>query len=177
MSSMYEAIRKDNGEPIAGTFVELKGRSFILPDTLGTIGASYECKTETEGCFICTLIGGFVEVLPETVHRPDQQTSESSDGQIQFEGDFEKPKEELTFAKKKKKWENDFQKWSNEQSQKGEEAYGACGYGSMCDYCKDNSYGRPCVRALNEMCRDKFICLDYDKLTYEDVWCGNFKKE
>lgn len=98
-------------------------------------------------------------------------------GQITFEGDFKEQKAAPDYQKKKKKWENGFQKWSNEQSQKGEEAYGACGYGSMCDYCKDNSYGRPCVRALNEMCRDKFICLDYDKLTYEDAWCGNFKKE
>lgn len=31
---------------------------------------------------------------------------------------------------------------------------GACGYGSMCDWCSDNSYGRPCVRALNEYLRN-----------------------
>lgn len=98
-------------------------------------------------------------------------------GQITFEGDFKEQKAAPDYQKKKKTWENGFQKWSNEQSQKGEEAYGACGYGSMCDYCKDNSYGRPCVRALNAMIRDKRINVKYDKLTYEDAWNGNFEKE
>ena len=43
----------------------------------------------------------------------------------------------------------------------------------MCDYCEDNSYGRPCVRALNEMCREKGIAIDYDNRNYEDIWNGN----
>lgn len=177
MSPMYEAIRKDNGQKIAGTLVELNGRSFILPDVLGSIGASYDCTTETEGCFVCTLIGGFVEVLTDTVSDWTPTVEDLKSGQITFEGDFKGQKAVSDYTKKKKAWEDGFQKWSNEQSQKGEEAYGACGYGSMCDYCKDNSYGRPCVRALNAMIRDKWINLDYDKLTYEDAWCGNFKKE
>ena len=46
MSPMFEAIRKDNGQKISGTLFKIKGRSFVLPDTLGSIGASYECKTE-----------------------------------------------------------------------------------------------------------------------------------
>ena len=39
--------------------------------------------------------------------------------------------------------------------------FGACGYGAICDYCKDNSFGRPCVRALNAMCREKFVAVNY----------------
>lgn len=86
--------------------------------------------------------------------------------------------QQLIYRKKKRKWENGFQNWSNDQGQHNETSpNGKCGYGSMCDYCKDNSYGRPCVRAFNAMVRDKWLNPDYDKLTYEDAWCGNFKKE
>lgn len=78
--------------------------------------------------------------------------------------------------KKKKsnirKWENAFQKWSNEQACDGTESYGACGYGSMCDWCKDNDYGRPCVRALNAMCREKRIKIDHTDYNFEKIWRG-----
>ena len=72
------------------------------------------------------------------------------------------------YAKKKRNWENAFQKWSNymplgEGSING---YGCCGYGSMCDWCEDNSYGRPCVRALNAMCREKNITIDYENCDF-----------
>ena len=70
--------------------------------------------------------------------------------------------------------ENRFQRWSNKQFREGMSGYGACGYGSMCDYCEDNSKGRPCVRALNEMLRERRIVLDYDKATFEEVWDGKF---
>ena len=80
------------------------------------------------------------------------------------------------FAKKKKsvkrKWEYAFQKWSDENGINGEMSYGCCGYGSMCDWCNDNSYGRPCVRALNAMCRDKHIQIDYSSRDFEKVWRG-----
>ena len=79
-----------------------------------------------------------------------------------------KPKKD----KEKLCWENRFQRWSNKQFHEGRVGYGACGYGSMCDYCEDNTYGRPCVRALNEMLRDSNIVLDYKKATFEDVWEG-----
>lgn len=78
--------------------------------------------------------------------------------------------------KQKRNWENRFQRWSNKQFHEGRYGYGACGYGSMCDYCEDNSYGRPCVRALNEMLRERNIVLDYTKATFEGVWNGNFKQ-
>ena len=77
--------------------------------------------------------------------------------------------------KDKRNWENRFQRWSNKQFHEGRYGYGACGYGSMCDYCEDNSYGRPCVRSLNEMLRDMNIVLDYKKATFEEVWDGKFK--
>ena len=79
------------------------------------------------------------------------------------------------YDKQKKSWGNGFQKWSNQQFHEGGSGYGACGYGSMCDYCEDNSYGRPCVRALNDMCRTERITIDYSKRNYEDIWDGRFK--
>lgn len=80
----------------------------------------------------------------------------------------------------RRKWENGFQRWSNKSHLKENitEPYGVCGYGSMCDYCEDNTYGRPCVRALNAMCRDKGITLDYTNNDYEQLWtdgCQNRK--
>lgn len=79
--------------------------------------------------------------------------------------------------KERRRWENAFQKWSNEQFQDGRHGYGACGYGSMCDYCEDNSYGRPCVRALNEMCREKGIKIDYTNNDYEQLWDNGCQTE
>lgn len=77
----------------------------------------------------------------------------------------------LEYTKKKRNWENAFQKWSNEQFiGDGINDYGCCGYGSMCDWCDDNSYGRPCVRALNAMCREKGIRIDYSNRNFEEIW-------
>ena len=77
--------------------------------------------------------------------------------------------------REKRNWEDGFQKWSNLMSQGDEtQPLGVCGWGSMCDYCTDNTYGRPCVRALNEMCREKRISIDYSKRNYEDIWEGRF---
>lgn len=76
--------------------------------------------------------------------------------------------------KVKLNWENRFQRWSNKQFREGMSGYGACGYGSMCDYCEDNSKGRPCVRTLNKMLRERRIVLDYEKATFEEVWDGKF---
>ena len=74
--------------------------------------------------------------------------------------------------KEKRNWENAFQRWSNnKQINAPTEHFGKCGYGSMCDYCEDNTYGRPCVRALNEMCREKQITIDYGERNFEKIWC------
>lgn len=78
--------------------------------------------------------------------------------------------------KEKRNWENAFQRWSDKSITKTNitEPYGVCGYGSMCEYCEDNTYGRPCVRALNEMCREKHIKIDYKNRNFEDIWDGEF---
>lgn len=74
-------------------------------------------------------------------------------------------------AKIKRNWENAFQRWSNDKALNAEtEHYGKCGYGCICDYCVDNDKGRPCVRALNAMCREKHIAIDYSNRNYEEIW-------
>ena len=70
----------------------------------------------------------------------------------------------------KRNWENAFQKWSDKCLQDGRTSYGKCGYGSMCDWCDDPSYGRPCVRALNSMCREKRIKIDYSDFDFKKIW-------
>ena len=74
----------------------------------------------------------------------------------------------------KRRWEYAFQKWSNDHGIESDNTkdYGCCGYGSMCDWCKDNSYGNPCVRALNAMCREKRIKIDYSRRDFEKIWRG-----
>lgn len=75
----------------------------------------------------------------------------------------------------KRRWEYAFQKWSDEHGIENidhTESYGCCGYGVMCDWCTDNSYGKPCVRALNAMCREKGIKIDYTNRDFKSVWRG-----
>lgn len=80
----------------------------------------------------------------------------------------------LEYAKQKRKWENAFQRWIDvhgiENLEHTEKSYGCCGYGSMCDWCKDDGYGRPCVRALNAMCREKRITIDYTDYDFTKIW-------
>ena len=84
---------------------------------------------------------------------------------------FEMPSVPKHTDKQKRNWENAFQKWSNDQCINNDfTSYGVCGYGSMCDWCKANDYGRPCVRALNAMCREKNIKIDYTDRNFEKVW-------
>ena len=96
---------------------------------------------------------------------------------------FQKAMLSDNLAKKKKsvkrKWEYAFQKWSDKHGIESDntEDYGCCGYGSMCDWCKDNSYGKPCVRAFNAMCREKRIKIDYSKRDFEKIWRGEREDE
>lgn len=76
----------------------------------------------------------------------------------------------LEYARKKRNWENAFQKWSDSQWDDDYTSRGKCGYGAICDWCEDNSYGRPCVRALNAMCREKGIRIDYSNRNFEEIW-------
>ena len=81
------------------------------------------------------------------------------------------------YAKEKRNWENAFQKWSDELSADGINSKGICGYGSMCDWCEDNGFGRPCVRALNKMCREKRLHIDYSNRDFETLWYNGVHKE
>lgn len=88
------------------------------------------------------------------------------------------PNTQTTDAQKaKRRWENGFQKWSDEQALSGLTHYGACGYGAICDYCDGEPKGRPCVRALNDMMRTKRKSIDYEATTYEQAFDGDFGKE
>ena len=75
--------------------------------------------------------------------------------------------------KQKRNWENAFQRWSNQESQDETNSMGMCGYGSICEYCKDNTH-RSCIMALNAMCRDKHIVIDYSKQDFNKIWGGLF---
>lgn len=79
----------------------------------------------------------------------------------------ELPKKPKPPDKDRRAWENAFQRWSDRLSQDGNTHLGKCGYGEMCDWCEDNSKGRPCVRALNAMCREKHIEIDYSDRNFE----------
>ena len=69
-----------------------------------------------------------------------------------------------------RRWENAFQTWSDEQSRDGLTPEGCCGYGNLCEWCEDNSFGRPCVRAFNAMCREKRITPDYTDYDFGKYW-------
>ena len=75
--------------------------------------------------------------------------------------------------KKRDAWNRRFQRWSNKQSQDETTPNGKCGYGYICDWCKDNSYGNPCVRALNTMLREKRRSIDYETADFESVFYGD----
>lgn len=77
--------------------------------------------------------------------------------------------------KDKRNQENRFQTWSNNQQSVSATHYGKCGYGSLCDYC-DLGTSKPCIRALNNMLRERKIVLDYENITFEEVWDGEFKQ-
>lgn len=78
------------------------------------------------------------------------------------------------YARQKRNWENAFQKWSDEHgmNQDNTEDWGCCGYGSMCEWCEDNSYGRPCVRALNAMLRERHLKISYSDRDFKKIWRG-----
>lgn len=80
---------------------------------------------------------------------------------------IDQPKKRKPQDKERRSWENAFQRWSDKHSQDGTTPLGCCGYGEICDYCADNDKGRPCVRALNAMCREKHIKIDYSDRNFE----------
>lgn len=88
----------------------------------------------------------------------------------------QQPKSNDELKRTKRNWENRFQHWCNKQSQDECTNLGVCGFGEMCDYCKDNSYGRPCVRALNQMLKERNLTIDYEKADFYSIWCGGYWK-
>ena len=80
------------------------------------------------------------------------------------------PKRDTAADNAKRRWENAFQKWSDSQWEDDYTSLGKCGCGSMCEWCEDNSYGRPCVRALNAMLRENGTSIDYDDYNFEKIW-------
>lgn len=82
-----------------------------------------------------------------------------------------------TDEKNARNWKNAFQKWSDEKAQDGSTPIGCCGYGGICDYCTGNDYGRPCVRALNRMRRERgepvINYSDRSEEYFEEVWYGS----
>lgn len=76
--------------------------------------------------------------------------------------------------KVKRNWEYAFQKWSDSMAygEGNNDGRGCCGFGSICGWCEGNTYGKPCVRALNKMCREKRISIDYSKRDFEKIWRG-----
>ena len=91
-----------------------------------------------------------------------------------FGNEVENVHKHSTVDKQKRNWERAFQKWSDKNQTESSDIYGKCGCGTICDYCDDNTYGRPCVRALNQMCREKRIRIDYSKREFENIWNGIF---
>lgn len=85
-----------------------------------------------------------------------------------------KPPKESEAEKVKRKWENRFQRWCNEMFEEEGMSIGKCGNGGMCDYCADNSYGRPCVRALNQMLREKRLSIDYNNADFLQIWNNSY---
>lgn len=81
------------------------------------------------------------------------------------------------FDKLKRRWEDGFQRFSNKSFADGYTHYGSCGYGRICDFCTDSDRGRPCVRALNEMCREKGLKVDYESTSYEEAFDGELQRE
>ena len=82
------------------------------------------------------------------------------------------PKSSKPTDKRKRAWEDAFQRWSNKEALSGSTPMGCCGYGAICDWCANNHYGRPCVRALNEMAREKHMEIDYGKRNFEEWFMG-----
>ena len=72
----------------------------------------------------------------------------------------------------RRRWEDGFQRWCNREMLNESDGFGVCGFGAICDFCEDNTFGRPCVRALSSMCREKRISIDYEKTDYKDAWFG-----
>lgn len=85
-------------------------------------------------------------------------------------GDESLPEAKPKADAEKRRWEYGFQRWSNEMMLDGTSPMGACGYGTICDYCEDSNKGKPCVRALNVLLRAEHKTIDYEMTDYEEAF-------
>ena len=70
-----------------------------------------------------------------------------------------------------------FQEWSNKQFFDDGSPLGKCGYGYICDYCEDNTWGNPCARALAKCAKDEGVDFDYSREDYETIFCYGAKMD
>lgn len=87
---------------------------------------------------------------------------------------FPPPKKKTPIDKIRRNWQERFQRWCNNESQDELTSVGICGYSDLCDYCKDNTFGKPCVRALNALLKEKNVTIDYNNADFNDVWNGKY---
>ena len=95
---------------------------------------------------------------------------------IQEQLDLSELRVDETVAKKREqrsKWRKGMQEYCDEASVTDRAArtgWCVCGYMTFCDYCKAgprNSYSRACVNALEDMCAERNISIDYGRTDYE----------
>ena len=72
----------------------------------------------------------------------------------------------LEQGKRRRNFNDRFQRWCNSN--------GKCGKGSVCTYCDDKTKCQPCVSALNRLCKENHISLDYSRRDFAEVWGGTF---
>jgi hypothetical protein len=76
--------------------------------------------------------------------------------------------------KSKRNFEQRFQAWCDKMLQLSSVPEGKCGWGMVCDWCEGADLGRPCIKALNNMLKEKLLQIDYEKATPREVWTGDY---
>lgn len=71
----------------------------------------------------------------------------------------------------KKSWRRGFQLWVDRQILRFPKKYN-CGYGSMCGECDLDMDAAPCLNALQRLLERHQITLDYQCVTFNEVWDG-----
>ena len=72
----------------------------------------------------------------------------------------------------KQDFENGFQQWCNDRFNEPDTELGKCDCSQICNWCRPFTE-TACSDALNEWLSAKGKELDYESVTYEDVWRGN----
>mgnify|MGYP006981641193 CR=1 FL=1 len=72
--------------------------------------------------------------------------------------------------KNRSKWRNGMQAYCDRQQINGradKDGWCACGYMNMCYYCNGADITKACVDAIEEMCYEKKISIEYSRTDYE----------